>query len=190
MEPDDLLCSRNARPQTDEKGAARCPSCAQNAHGERDGMTPMLIPCSRSAHDQNVLARRPQWDQHGCHSKGDRQASLEGSFLWFDARSKGQPRPLPLRKVERIGRPSLGLLARPWAKRLSWQTQGGWAGEKVAHTRASIRPHPSLSQALSEKLNVPVFRIQTWTWLLQIDLIGRAPSAAERNEHTLIREIL
>ena len=46
------------------------------------------------------------------------------------------------------------------------------------------------SQALPEKLNVPVFRIQTWTWLLQIDLIGRAPSAAERNEHTLIREIL
>ncbi len=32
------------------------------------GMTPVLIPCSRSAHDQNVLARRPQWDQHGCHS--------------------------------------------------------------------------------------------------------------------------
>ncbi len=34
------------------------------------GMRPVLIPCSRSAHDQNVLARRPQWDQHGCHSKG------------------------------------------------------------------------------------------------------------------------
>jgi len=32
----------------------------------------MLIPCSRSAHDQNVLARRPQWDQHGCHSKRER----------------------------------------------------------------------------------------------------------------------
>ena len=28
----------------------------------------MLIPCSRSAHDQNVLARRPQWDQHRFHS--------------------------------------------------------------------------------------------------------------------------
>ena len=36
----------------------------------------MLIPCSRSAHDQNVLARRPQWDQHGCHSKREKQASL------------------------------------------------------------------------------------------------------------------
>src|SRR5205823_14624451 len=27
---------------------------------ERGGMTPMLIPCSRNAHDQNVLVRRPQ----------------------------------------------------------------------------------------------------------------------------------
>jgi hypothetical protein len=44
-------------------GAARCPSCSQNAHGERSGMTPVLIPCSRNAHDQNVLVRRPQWDQ-------------------------------------------------------------------------------------------------------------------------------
>ncbi len=34
MEPDDLLCLRNARPQKDRKGAARCPSCSQNAHGE------------------------------------------------------------------------------------------------------------------------------------------------------------
>jgi hypothetical protein len=25
-------------------------------------MTPVLIPCSRNAHDQNVLVRRPQWD--------------------------------------------------------------------------------------------------------------------------------
>jgi hypothetical protein len=27
---------------------------------ERGGMAPMLIPCSRNAHDQNVLVRRPQ----------------------------------------------------------------------------------------------------------------------------------
>ena len=44
-------------------------------------MTPMLIPCSRSAHDQNVLARRPQWHHHGCHSKGEWQASLEGPLI-------------------------------------------------------------------------------------------------------------
>jgi hypothetical protein len=43
-------------------------------------MVPVLIPCSRSVHDQNVLARRPQWDQHGYHSDGERQASLEGLF--------------------------------------------------------------------------------------------------------------
>ena len=41
----------------------------------------MLIPCSRSAHDQNVLARRPQWDQHGCHSKREKQASLQGTYV-------------------------------------------------------------------------------------------------------------
>ena len=40
-------------------------------------MTPVLPPCSRSAHDQNVPARRSQWDQHGSHSKRDKQASLE-----------------------------------------------------------------------------------------------------------------
>ena len=34
MEPDGFLCSRTARPQKDGEGAARCPSCSQNAHGE------------------------------------------------------------------------------------------------------------------------------------------------------------
>ena len=57
------------------------PPCSRNPHDERGGMTPVLIPCSRSAHDQNVLARRPQWDQHGCHSKREKQASLEGPFV-------------------------------------------------------------------------------------------------------------
>jgi len=42
-------------------------------------MTPVLIPCSRSAHDQNVLTRRAQGDQHGCHSKGKRTRQLGGS---------------------------------------------------------------------------------------------------------------
>jgi hypothetical protein len=41
-------------------------------------MTPVLIPCSRSAHDQNVLARRPQWEQHGCHSKGGDTSKFGG----------------------------------------------------------------------------------------------------------------
>ena len=53
-------------------------------------MIPVLIPCSRSAHDQNMLARRPQWDQLGYHSDGERQVSLEGSsrrMKAVDARS-------------------------------------------------------------------------------------------------------
>ncbi len=37
MEPDDLLCSRNARSQKDGERVARCPSCSQNAHDEKDG---------------------------------------------------------------------------------------------------------------------------------------------------------
>ena len=32
----------------------------------------MLLPCSRSARPQKGLARRPQWDQHGCRSTGRR----------------------------------------------------------------------------------------------------------------------
>jgi hypothetical protein len=48
-------------------------------------MIPVLIPCSRSAHDQNVLVRRPQGDQHGYHSDGERQASLEGSSRRIEA---------------------------------------------------------------------------------------------------------
>ena len=42
MEPDDLLCSRNARPQKDGEGAARCPSCSQNAHDET-----VLVRCAQ-----------------------------------------------------------------------------------------------------------------------------------------------
>ena len=42
MEADDLLCSRNAQPQKEGEGAARCLFCSQNAH------------------DQNVLARCAQ----------------------------------------------------------------------------------------------------------------------------------
>jgi hypothetical protein len=36
----------------------------------------MPIPCSRSAHDQNVLARRAQLDQHGCPSEGKKPNEL------------------------------------------------------------------------------------------------------------------
>lgn len=55
--------------------------CSLRPHDERGELTPVPVPCSRSAHDQNVLARRPQGDQHRCHSKGERQASLEGALM-------------------------------------------------------------------------------------------------------------
>jgi hypothetical protein len=37
-----LLCSLNARPEKDGEGAARCPSCSQNAHGET-----VLVRCAQ-----------------------------------------------------------------------------------------------------------------------------------------------
>ena len=63
------------------------PSCSQSPHDERGGMTPVLIPCSRSAHDQNVLARRPQWDQHGCHSQESETSKLGRVIERDDGRS-------------------------------------------------------------------------------------------------------
>ena len=51
-------------------------------------MTPVLIPCSRNAHDENVLVRRPQWDQHGCHSKRGEKSEL-GKSRWTHALAFG-----------------------------------------------------------------------------------------------------
>ena len=42
MEADDLLGSRNARPEKDGEGAARCPSCSQNAHDKN-----VLVRCAQ-----------------------------------------------------------------------------------------------------------------------------------------------
>jgi hypothetical protein len=53
-------------------------------------MTPVLIPCSRSAHDQNVLARRAQGDHTGAIPRERERASLEGAVISLDARS-GRP---------------------------------------------------------------------------------------------------
>jgi hypothetical protein len=52
MEPDDLLCSRNARPPKDEGGAARCPSCSQNAHDKT-----VLVRCAQSRATWPLLQR-------------------------------------------------------------------------------------------------------------------------------------
>ena len=98
-------------------------------------MTPVPIPCSRSAHDQNVLARRPQWDQHGCHSLESETSKLgriierdedrsmhavKGHFRppsgWrgirrLDGLTRGLQRPSPGRMV-RLGVPMGGRVRR------------------------------------------------------------------------------
>src|SRR6476660_2554677 len=79
MEPDDLLCSRNARPQ--KGGWAAWPSS-----------------CSRNAHDKNVLAwdksasrrARGRAGENGARNRRSisppplerERARLEGSFIW------------------------------------------------------------------------------------------------------------
>jgi hypothetical protein len=80
----------------------------------------MVPPCSRNAHDKAVLVRRAQWGNHSARdlkevggnraTRGLRRMRRErpGAFLArrtrtmrqcsFDARSKGQPWPLPPRE--------------------------------------------------------------------------------------------
>jgi hypothetical protein len=41
-------------------------------------MTLVVVLCSRSAHDKNVLARRPQEDHHECHSTMGTASELGG----------------------------------------------------------------------------------------------------------------
>ncbi|MGH7221165.1 MAG: hypothetical protein ACREI1_12670, partial [Nitrospiraceae bacterium] len=40
-----------------------------------------VVPCSRSAHDRNVLARRAQLDHYGCHSQIVEASKLGGMTL-------------------------------------------------------------------------------------------------------------
>jgi len=49
--------------------------------GGVSGNDTRVVPCSRSAHDQKVLARRAQLDHCGRHSQRDEGASLEGGRL-------------------------------------------------------------------------------------------------------------
>ena len=67
----------------------------------------MLIPCSRSAHDPNVLARRPPWEQHGCHSCRDKRAS-EMDVARSMRRVKGS---LAISLGEELARKYCGLIA-------------------------------------------------------------------------------
>ena len=73
MEPDDILCSRNARPSLD---SARDPEPVEG---------------------QKTLVGRAQWKINQPPSLIEVTSELGGSIIEtcsFDARSKGQPRPL------------------------------------------------------------------------------------------------
>jgi hypothetical protein len=69
MEPDDLLCSRNARPQKDGRGTAR-PSfllaeaarseCAPSMRAVKDSLA---VPLERMGENRKGLVRRAEWDQ-------------------------------------------------------------------------------------------------------------------------------
>jgi len=93
----------------------------------------------------------------------------------FDARSKGQPRALPQREMKRNGRPSHGLMAR-LGKSIAKQSEGragkkisasGWAGETVARSGRSIRPHP---WEITSKLggNICIVRCAQWRPVQQL----------------------
>ena len=55
------------------------PSCSQNAHGEREGMEPDDLLCSRNARPQKALVGRAQWKINQPPSLKRKRASLEGS---------------------------------------------------------------------------------------------------------------
>ncbi len=58
-------------------------------------MEPDELLCSRNAHDKNVLVGRAQWKLNQPPSLERERASVEGACISFDARSQGQPWPLP-----------------------------------------------------------------------------------------------
>ena len=59
MEPDDLLCSRNARP---EKGAIGSRQTIHLARRIEEGMEPDDLLCSRNARPEKALVGRAQWE--------------------------------------------------------------------------------------------------------------------------------
>jgi hypothetical protein len=65
------------------------------ARRTEEGMEPDDLLCSRNARPGKALVGRAQWKINQPPSLERERASLEGACLSFDARSKGQPRPLP-----------------------------------------------------------------------------------------------
>jgi hypothetical protein len=62
-------------------------------------MEPDDLLCSRNARSRTPLVGRAQWKISQPPSLEREQASLEGAYISLDARSKGQPRPLPSQLV-------------------------------------------------------------------------------------------
>ena len=64
------------------------------ARGTEEGMEPDDLLCSRNARPEKALVGRAQWKINQPPSL-EKRASLEGACIPLDARSKGQPWPLP-----------------------------------------------------------------------------------------------
>ena len=103
-------------------------------------MAPMPIPCSRNAHDQNVLARRPQWDQHGRPSEGKKPNELAWDIkyperatdrttllIWTWVRIV-----LPINVLESSSQPQNG--SRRRVAQLERWNRGGYDNNKVEQT--------------------------------------------------------
>jgi hypothetical protein len=94
MEPDDLLCARNARPQKDEEGAARCPPCLQNAHDET-----VLVRCAQSRAALATPLKERSREEAPTILLARRTRTI--GMCSFDARTRGSTR-LPLRMKQGI----------------------------------------------------------------------------------------
>ena len=68
----------------------------------------MPIPCSRNAHDQNVLVRRAQWDRAWLPFQ-EREVSELGGTIFNRGRSMRAVEPMPAPIAEKDIRAQLGL---------------------------------------------------------------------------------
>jgi len=114
------MCSFDAR----NRGSTRLPLKVKRGIGMTRAVEDQSAPIPEEITNElggiNCnLARRPQWDQHGCHSKREREreASELGRIIWKDERR-------PMRAVKNKPAPPQVLQfniaesvhARPWGK--------------------------------------------------------------------------
>jgi len=128
-------------------------------------MTPVLLPCSRSAHDQNVLARRTQSDQHGYHP-WERNNEREWPSLAFTAR---------------IERPSLSMLP----PSLLVPLLKGWRG-RSSNARVERAPSQRARSASRRTTRLP-FPIPLQACSLPLIGMGAEWSSIARVQRGLLR---